>query len=49
MPLGFLFLASVKNDTEQIFITGRELKKVKKSLINGKIYRLIGIIDLKHK
>ena len=49
MPLGFLFLASVKNDTEQIFITGRELNDVKKSLINGKIYRLIGITDLKHK
>ena len=49
MPLGFLFLASVKNDTEQIFITGRELNDVKTSLINDKIYRLIGIIDPKHK
>ena len=45
-PLGFLFLVSVKNDTEQIFITYKELNDVKKSLINCKIYRLIGIIDL---
>ena len=45
-PLGFLFLVSVKNDTEQIFITYKELNDGKKSLINCKIYRLIGIIDL---
>ena len=45
-PLGHLFPASVKNNKEQIFITCRELNDVKKSLINGKIYRLIGIIDL---
>ena len=36
MPLGFLFSASVKNDTEEIFITCRELNDVKQSLINGK-------------
>ena len=46
-PLGILFPASVKNDTEQIFITGRELNNVKKSLINSEIYGLIGITDLK--
>ena len=46
-PLGILFPASVKNDTEQIFITCRELNNVKKSLINSKIYGLIGITDLK--
>ena len=45
-PRGFLFPASVKNDTEQIFNTCRELNDVKKSLINCKSYRLIGIIDL---
>ena len=45
--LGVLFLASVKNDTEQIFLTCRELKDVKKCLINSKIYGLLGIIDLK--
>ena len=42
-----LFPASTWNNTEQIFITCRELYDVKKSLINSKIYRLLGIIDLK--
>ena len=37
-PLGILFPAFVKNDTEQIFIIFRELNDVKKYLINGKIY-----------
>ena len=46
-PLGTLFPASIKNNTEQIFITSRELNDVKKGLINSKIYGLIGIIDLK--
>ena len=45
-PLGLLFLASVKNDTRQIFITGRELSGVKKPILNGKIYDIIAIIDL---
>ena len=36
-PLGLLFPASIKNNTEQIFITSRELNDVKKSLINSKI------------
>ena len=40
-----LFPASVKNNTEQIFITCRELNDAKKSLINSKIYGLLGIID----
>ena len=33
--LEILFPASVKNNTEQIFITCRELNNVKKYLING--------------
>ena len=41
-----LFPASVKNNTKQIFVTCRELNDVKKSLLNGKIYGLIGITDL---
>ena len=45
-PLGLLFPASIKNDTEQICITSRELNDVKKSVINSKIYGLLGI-DLK--
>ena len=46
IPLSFLFSASVETDTEQIFISCWELNGVKKSLINSKIYGLIGIIDL---
>ena len=46
-PIGILFPASIQNDTRQVFITCRELNDVKKSLINGKIYDLLGIIDLK--
>ena len=46
-PLGMLFPAYIKNDAEQIFITCRELSDVRKSIINSKIYRLLGIIDLK--
>ena len=46
-PLGILFLASIKNNTEQIFITCRKLNDVNKAPINSKIYSLIGIIDLK--
>ena len=42
--LGFLFPASVKNNTEQIFITCIELSDVKKYLISGKIQGLLGII-----
>ena len=45
-PLGILFPASITNDTKQIFLTWRELNDVKKLLINGKIYSLIGKIDL---
>ena len=46
-PLGLLFPASIKNDTEQIFITSRELNDVKKFLINSKIYGLLWTIGLK--
>ena len=46
-PLELLFPASTKNDTDQIFTTSRELNDVKKSLINSRIYRLLGITDLK--
>ena len=46
-PLGILFPASIKNNTEQVFITCRELNDVKKALINSKIYGLLGITDLK--
>ena len=45
-PLGVLFPASVKHDTEQFSLTCRELNDVKKCFINSKIYGLLGIIDL---
>ena len=44
-PLGILFPASIEKDTEQVLISSRELKNVKKPLINGKNYGLLGIID----
>ena len=46
-PIGTLFPASTQNDIRQVFITCRELNNVKKSLINSKIYSLLGIIDQK--
>ena len=46
-PLGLLFSASEKNNSEQIFLTCRELNDVKKSLINSNIYGLLEIIDFK--
>ena len=48
-PLGILFPALIKNDTEQVFITCRKLNDVRKALINNKIYVLVGIIDFKKK
>ena len=38
-PLGILFQASIKNNTEQIFITCKKSNDVKKALINSKILR----------
>ena len=45
--LGILFQASIKNKTEQVFLTGRELNDVKKTLTNSKISGLLGIFDFK--
>ena len=45
--IGILFSASIQNDTRQVLITCRELNDVKQILINGKIYGLLGTIDLK--
>ena len=44
--IGLLFPFSVTNNSEQIFITSRELNDAKRSLINGKFYDLLGIIEL---
>ena len=40
-PLGLLFPASLKNDTKQIFITGKELNGEKKAILNGKFTTLL--------
>ena len=46
MPLGMLFPATVTNNTNQIFITSKELNGVKKSLLNNTIYDLLAIINI---
>ena len=43
--LGILFPASIKNNTEQVFITCIELNDVKKALINSKIYGFLGLFN----
>ena len=45
--LGILFLASIKSNTEQVFIKCRDLNDIKKALNNSKIYGFLGITDLK--
>ena len=47
IPLRILFPGSIKNDTEQVFVTSREFNDVKKALINSKNFELLGITDLK--
>ena len=37
-PLGLLFPASIKNDTNLIFVTANNLNGVKKSILNYKLY-----------
>ena len=46
-PLGILFPASITDNTEELFITCRELNDFKKTLINSKMYGLLRIINLK--
>ena len=45
-PLGLLFHTSIKNDTQQIFLTCRELNDVTQALLNSIIYGLMAIINL---
>ena len=45
-PIVIFFPSSVTNDAKQIFVTCRELNIVKVALINGKIYSILGIINL---
>ena len=38
--------ASIKNDTNQIFVMCRELNKAKMALTNGKVLNILGVINL---
>ena len=42
-PLGILFPASVKNDTTQIFILGKNLSEIKESILNQKIFDILAL------
>ena len=44
--LGILFPASVTNDTSQIFVLGKKLSGVKKSILNKKLFDILAVIDL---
>ena len=41
-----LLSVGIKSDTQQIFVTCYNLDTAKKALINGKIYSILGIINL---
>ena len=45
-PIHILFPSSLGNDTKQIFVTCKELNNAKVALVNGKIYSILGIINL---
>ena len=45
-PLGLLFPASLTNDTTQVFVLGKNLSGVKKSILNEKIFDILAVIDL---
>ena len=46
IPLGLLFPATIKNDTEEIFVLAKNLNRVKKCILNYKTFDIIGVIDL---
>ena len=45
-PLGILFPASTTSDTTQIFFLFLRISGVKKSILNKKIFDIIGVVDL---
>ena len=45
-PPGLLFPTSIKNDTNHIFVTVNNLSRVKKGVLNYKIYNILASIDL---
>ena len=46
VSLGLLFPASITNGTNQIFVLGKNLNGVKKTILNKKIYDIWTVIDL---
>ena len=46
IPLGLLFPATIKSDTEEIFVLAKNLNGVKKCILNYKTFDIIGVIDL---
>ena len=46
MLKNILFSANIVNNTQQIFITCYNLDSARKALINGKLYSILGIINL---
>ena len=46
MIKNILFSASIVNDTQQVFIVCYNLDSAKKALINGKLYSILGIINI---
>ena len=42
-----LFSLSITNDTQNIFVTCQNLNSAKKALINGKIYGVLGVVNLR--
>ena len=46
IPLGLVFPASITNDTSQIFVVGKNLNGVKKSILNQKIFDILAVIYL---
>ena len=46
MIKNILFSASIVNDTQQVFIVCYNLDSAKEALINGKLYSILGIINI---
>ena len=47
MIKNILFSSSIKNETQNIFVTCQNLNRAKKALINEKIYSMLDLINLK--
>ena len=45
-PIGLLFPATIKNDTQQVFVLAKNLNRVKKGILNDKSFDIIAAINL---